>query len=1160
MTKPLRRLAIHLGLTVTAVHLFSQLCAFSQSCAPLAPGLVAWWPGDGSTEDVIGQLHAVPLNGVAAVPGRVNQAYGFDGLDDGAVVPAASALDVGRALGFTLEAWINPSTVTRQSPILEWNSGTAYGVHFYHSVIPPGGNGPGCLFANLVDTLGVNHVVRSGAGAISVGEYQHVALTYDSISGHAILYLNGVLLADESLGTFVPQTSYNLLFGYRPSGFDGSPFYFSGGIDEISIYNRALLRSEIQAIYTAGGAGKCRPQSSASPEITQQPASTTVAAGGTVTLSVTATGAEPLRYQWYKNEALIFGATRSTLTLQNVQPSDGASYLVRVSNGVGSTLSQPAIITVTSSPNAAPTLADIPDQATDEDTVAAVTLQIGDAETPATSLQVAVSSSNPDLLPSERILVAGVGATRSATLAPIANASGSTTVTVTVTDRGGLAVTDTFILTVRPINDPPTISAIANQSGPVGSVFGPIAFTMSDVDNSAESLQVSVTSSKPELVPVSGISISGTGSARAVTIQPAPGQSGTATITLSVTDGQSVGNTSFQVAVGSSSARIVRVGDATGGAGADVVVPILISATGNENAIGFSLQYDPASLSTPRVKTSVAGAQLNTNTGQTGVGRIGIALALGAGQVLPAGNNTLVEVTFAVNGGAVSSIPVDFADQPIAKELIDASANALTATFQGGTITLKAGYEADVSPRPNGSNNGTVTISDWVQVGRFAAGLDRTSSPGEFQKADCAPRNSNGALALGNGAITISDWVQAGRYAAGLDPIQAAGGPSSPVGTSGLSTRAAKVGKLGPAPRILSVESAPLSLGQTGAITVSVQSEGDINALGFSLNFDPLQLRYAGANVASGLTGATLNLNTGAVDNGRIGLAVAMPSGQTVPAGKLSIVEVRFTALVQGPATAPLTFGDQPIAREIVSVAVDELTASYNDGGIALEGPAPTNTPPMISAIPDQTVTSGVPLQLTFDISDVETAADALQVKVEVSNTTLVPAKDTALSGAGGHRILQLVPAAGQTGSAVVTVIVTDAGALSARATFNLIVADNPFVTWQSRYFSAAELADAKVSGADADADLDGATNSQEFLAGTDPRDPNSVLSATIRAVPVVTWKSVPGTKYRVSRRATLGEGLWEALAPLVTATEATASFTDFGATDKAYYRIEVIP
>ena len=62
-----------------------------------------------------------------------------------------------------------------------------------------------------------------------------------------------------------------------------------------------------------------------------------------------------------------------------------------------------------------------------------------------------------------------------------------------------------------------------------------------------------------------------------------------------------------------------------------------------------------------------------------------------------------------------------------------------------------------------------------MKIGRIVAGLDVVANGIDFQKADCAGRTT-----LGNGVLSISDWVQVGRYAAGLDPLTPAGGPTTP--------------------------------------------------------------------------------------------------------------------------------------------------------------------------------------------------------------------------------------------------------------------------------------------------------------------------------------------------------------------------------------------
>lgn len=87
------------------------------------------------------------------------------------------------------------------------------------------------------------------------------------------------------------------------------------------------------------------PPPPTAPTITTHPASQSVALGGTVTFSVTASGTTPFTYQWRKNEQPINAATSSTLTLSNVQSTDAGNYDVIVTNSVGSVTSNAATLT-----------------------------------------------------------------------------------------------------------------------------------------------------------------------------------------------------------------------------------------------------------------------------------------------------------------------------------------------------------------------------------------------------------------------------------------------------------------------------------------------------------------------------------------------------------------------------------------------------------------------------------------------------------------------------------------------------------------------------------------------------------------------------------------------------------------------------------------------
>lgn len=393
--------------------------------------------------------------------------------------------------------------------------------------------------------------------------------------------------------------------------------------------------------------------------------------------------------------------------------------------------------------------------------------------------------------------------------------------------------------------------------------------------------------------------------------------------------------------------RLLRAGNGSGAPGSQVIVPIELVSQGDENAIGCSLTFDPAILSNPQLilGSDATSGQINVNTLQVAQGRVGLALSLASGQRFNAGVRQVAVATFTVAANAAAgATPIGFGDQPIAREITNDVANILPANYSGGSVTIAPGYEADVAPRPNGSNNGAVTVSDWVLIGRFAAGLDTPAVGSEFQRADCAPRDT-----LGDGRISLSDYVQAGRYAAGLDPVVSAGGPTAPAqlqiaadAECGLrnaaSCSASAISKATtPQSTIRNLQSSRVRLIQDalsvdGSLLIELDATGAENAMAFSLRFDPMAWRFISALAVTDAAGGALNaqLQINANQDGRIGIVLALPSGRTFAAGRHRAVRINFAPFLDASAAAGLfSFADWPVQRAVVGVKADAMAAEY---------------------------------------------------------------------------------------------------------------------------------------------------------------------------------------------------------------------------------------
>ena len=202
--------------------------------------------------------------------------------------------------------------------------------------------------------------------------------------------------------------------------------------------------------------------------------------------------------------------------------------------------------------NVAPTVGNVTNRETNEDTpIGPIAVSLFDADDAENSLTLTCTSSNTTVVPQASISLGGSGANRTLTITPAAHQSGAAVITLTVSD-GKLTDTDTFTVTVNPLNDPPTITSIPNQTLSLGASTAAIPFVIGDIETPAVSLTLSGASTNTTLVPVSRISFGGSGANRTVTISPAPGQVGSSSITVSVSDGSLSASRTFSVTVSGS--------------------------------------------------------------------------------------------------------------------------------------------------------------------------------------------------------------------------------------------------------------------------------------------------------------------------------------------------------------------------------------------------------------------------------------------------------------------------------------------------------------------------------------------------------------------------------------------------------------------------------
>lgn len=224
--------------------------------------LAAYWPmdnvvGNGPMYDESqNQNNGTYEASSVSLAGKVDNAWATFNTSQFATAPDSASYPDGSVM--TISAWVRAGTLsTQQGIVSKWNfnsAGTNYGEWALQT---SGSNQIRMFLTSGAGDDGLNYVDTTNAN-LTTNTWAHVTAVYDgslAAASRIKIYINGAQASTAMTGT-IPSTIYTA--GTNPvyvGDFNGLNRGFSGSIDEVKIYSRALTPSQVKADYDASNAG-----------------------------------------------------------------------------------------------------------------------------------------------------------------------------------------------------------------------------------------------------------------------------------------------------------------------------------------------------------------------------------------------------------------------------------------------------------------------------------------------------------------------------------------------------------------------------------------------------------------------------------------------------------------------------------------------------------------------------------------------------------------------------------------------------------------------------------------------------------------------------------------------------------------------------------------
>jgi RHS repeat-associated protein len=355
--------------------------------------------------------------------------------------------------------------------------------------------------------------------------------------------------------------------------------------------------------------------------------------------------------------------------------------------------------------------------------------------------------------------------------------------------------------------------------------------------------------------------------------------------------------------------RVIRLVNQEVSAGTIIQLPVELEGFGDENAIGFSVVFDPVHLEflAGDRRPEVGLVVLNVQARDAASGRVGIAVAKPPGQAFGRGRTTVANLRFRV-GTVPGTREVRVVGNPIEVELSDARGLIRPVTSVGAQVQVLDTPPSILTP----PRSVAVRLFDPVRLEVEALG----STPMYFQwfrEGQPVAGATNQVLAM-----VASNAAVAGSYHVVL---------SNAVRT--VTSVSAQV----EIRRVVRLSGTNVPTGSTVTLPVEALLAGDENAMGFGLRFDPGLVTLTSIQPGSALTNPSVILRTNGLASGVAAIALALQPGQRMPRGTQTVATLVFQA-TQNAGTTKVGFTDVPLAREVADSQARILPTDFLDGQV----------------------------------------------------------------------------------------------------------------------------------------------------------------------------------------------------------------------------------